>query len=394
MINCVAKKFKKKYRVIFNFVPIKSGGGLQNTLSFLSVFSSYNKTNDYLIVCNKKSEIERLCITNNLEYQSIMPGKWGRLLYELFFGEYLILRTHSPIIFNLFGSAPFISFGIYKISGFAYSNIIQPEIPFWGFLPWYNRLWKKFIDKLRYWLAMRSDEIIVETDYLFKRAKEGVFKGKCMHIIKMAPSIMVLDTLTASISNPTPVFRDTIDILYLSGPHPNKRIHQLGPTFFALNHGDKKYRLITTLPETSSYFTLIKREFQKSGAIDTLHNIGPVAPSQVGTLLGVVDGMINIALLESFSNNWVESWAAGLPLIVTDADWARYSCRDAAIYIDPDSPYEAANRIASIFKSQESLQQQKEKGKLQLANLPTPEQKFQQYISIIEAARERLETRT
>jgi len=375
--------------LIINLVPIRAGGGLQNTLSFLNFFHLHSPfdPSQYLIICNMNSEIADYCAEYNLNFFAIPNSKLARIKYELFYGMYLFRKHHADTVFSIFGGAPLISFGVRKISGFAYSNLIQPEVPFWNFLPFRKRIWKLLIDKLRLFLAKHSDELILETDYLSYRAKQGIFSGKIIHTIKMAPSAVVLSSLYATKKPSRESSNDTKRILYLSGPHKNKRIHLLARVFQQLNNNKQRYILLTTLPESSSYLDEIKREFAEAGVSSFLSNLGPVPASNLGDLLRSVDGMINVALLESFSNNWVEAWAVGIPLITTDADWARASCGDAAIYVNPESPDIAAERILAVFSSRERMKTMQQLGFRQLDSLPTPEGKFWQYISIIKGSK-------
>lgn len=298
-------------------------------------------------------------------------------------------KNQASLVFSLFGGAPLFSPGIYKISGFAYSNIIQPEIPFWGFLPPLQRLKKGVIDLFRRWLAQAADEIILETDYLKTRAEGVLFKHAKLHVVKMAPSLLVTKELHERAESD----KETFDILYLAGPHPNKRIHLLGTIFSQLNAGSRKFRLITTLPSNSSYYRQVELSFIENSCPEALHNIGPVSPNSVGRLIVGMDAMINVALLESFSNNWVEAWAANIPLITTDADWARASCGDAAIYIDPTNPRASAEKLLAILSNPDAIKQLVLHGQSQLQSLPTAQEKFDQYMTIINSALMMLEGR-
>lgn len=375
--------------IFINFVPVSAGGGLQNALSFLSQIADEKYSEygfNFIVACVKNGEIEDFCINNDLPYCSIASGFLGRISYELFLGYRLIRSFNAKVVFSLFGGAPIFSPKVYKISGFAYSNIIQPEIPFWDFLPIFSRVKKELTDKLRLFVACASDEIILETDYLRKRAETVFFKQSKIHVIKMTPSRLVTDALL-----PAETGRASVDILYLSGPHPNKRIHLLAEIFSELNKGANRYRLITTMPHDHSYCRLNASEFARLSISDACVNVGPINPADVGELLSKVDAIINVALLESFSNNWVEAWAAKLPLIATDAEWARASCGDAAIYIDPNDPANAAQRIIDVFDNPHALDAMRASGTKQLASLPTQEERFGQYMAIINAALRRSE---
>jgi glycosyltransferase involved in cell wall biosynthesis len=373
--------------LLINLVPVSSGGGLQNSVSFLSLLATYRPSNfQYIVACVQGGPVHKACRKMHLPHYAIWPGRLGRLWYEFCSGYVLLRKLGVSVVFTLFGAAPIVSPRVHKISGFAYSNIIQSEIPFWSFLPVFHRLWKLFTDQIRLLQARRADEIILETEFLAARAVAGIFKDKIVRVVEMAPSVCVLNTINLTGER---TLGHPIEILYLTGAHPNKRIHLLADVFAALNNCGHRYRLVTTLKESAPYYKVVKESFERAGASHALRNIGSVRPEAVGHLLSEVDALVNVALLESFSNNWVESWAACLPLIVTDAEWARFSCGDAAIYVDPSRPSDAAIQIARIFDSAEALSALRQAGKRKLAMLPSPKQRFDRYLEIISTALDR-----
>lgn len=373
-------------RVVINLVPVSIGGGLQNALSLLRVLSKTSIENaEFVIFCRQGSVIEQEAKKNNLRFISFPNGMKGRLLFEAFYGWRASRDFAADVVFTLFGAPPLGLFGIKKVSGFAYSNIIQTEVDFWGWLPWRQRLKKIIIDFFRYWSVMRSDVIIVETDYLRLRAINGVFKGKDLRVVKMAPSSVVTSALSSGV--PHCVYSDdnasrVIRVLYLSGEHPNKRIHLLAPIFFELSKSSLEYKLITTLPQ-GNYLQSVVDAFSKYGIAACHENIGPVAPSSVAGILRGSQALINVAKLESFSNNWVEAWAADLPLIVTDAEWARASCGSAAIYVDIDQPIESSKRIHAVLSSEKDSKKLISNGRKMLTSLPSAEERTRQYLEIL-----------
>lgn len=374
-----------KCMVLINFVPISSGGGLQNAKSFLHFLRESDLGFPYLIVCSRRSGLFEDCKDYGLPCISVPGTKIGRLKFELFSGFKLIEENGVKVIFTLFGSAPLRSKGCYSISGFAYSNIINSEVKFWNYLPIHKRLMKSVVDYFRLRQALRSDEIILETEYLVARSRSGIFKDKSVKLIEMAPGAAA----SARGYSKLVLKGEKVDLLYLCGAQPNKRVHLLAEIVALLNDGERDYRIITTIPE-GKYLEKVLDWFKYYGVAHCIKNIGEVPTHDVGNVLDNVSGVINIALLESFSNNWVEAWASGRPLIATDADWARSSCGKGAVFVDPWDPQDAAERIDDIFSSQENVDRLVEHGYRNLEKLPSPEERFGQYIGIIEEAYEKL----
>jgi len=372
--------------IAINLVPISKGGGLQNALSFILWLKKQPPISfTPIILCQSNSIIEETVKNSNIKYIAIRNTFKSRLIFEFFLARKIMKQQKVKLVFTLFGPPPFSTpANVTKISGFAYSNLLQPEVDFWGFLPPHKKLLKNLIDFFRFHQSANSDVIILETDYLKRRAFETKFAMKEIHVVKMAPGQAVLDSISVNTEATSNV--EFIDIAYISGAHPNKRIHLLVNIFAALNkdnNSNLKFRLVTTLPEKSDYLLNIQQEFNRLGANEYHKNIGSIEPAKVGDVLMTVDGIINIALLESFSNNWVEAWAAQLPLITTDADWARHSCESAAIYIDPNNADDAAEKIFSLYKSGAHKKDIVAEGTRMLNSLPTPQEKYLKFIQII-----------
>ncbi|MGI9573771.1 glycosyltransferase [Alloalcanivorax xenomutans] len=378
--------------ILVNMVSIRAGGGLQNGLSFLrQIYSHSTIKNKIQVVCVSGGEIESFCRENCLNYEVIPGGRLGRLCFDFLGARKMVKDNNIDIVFNIFGPPPLSVFDSYSISGFAYSNIIHKEVPFWDFYPLRIKIAKKVKDFFRLLFYKFSNEIILETDFLAEKARSGVFKNKIVHVVKMEPSAAILKE-GEMIKKEKCARR--IDILYLSGAHPNKRIHLLSKLFFDINSmSEIEFGLVTTLPEQNEYTRYVNRCFMNDGAERFIKNIGPVPSENIATLLASCDAVINVALLESFSNNWVEAWEFRKPLIVTDADWARHSCGEAALYIDPMASGDAARKVCDMFRDHMKIEHLIKKGEEKLEEMKSSGRKIDRYVSIIEAAMNRVEVR-
>lgn len=367
--------------ILLNFVPIYSGGGLQNAISFISEISSNPYENyNFIVVCRDGSEIKKLSDSFGFKVYTVESNFFGRIKFEFNIARKVIRNNKVSVVLTLFGNPPISTGNVFSISGFAYSNIIQSEVKFWNYLPWHKQILKSFIDAIRLYLAKKSSVIVLETDYLKNRAAEGVFRGHNLEVIKMTPSKLVVDGLR-NINNKENS-NDRLDLLCIAGPQPNKRIHLLAPILKLLSQYDSRYRLVTTIPD-SAYLDIVKNEFKKYDATNLLINIGKISPFDLPKYLVTSKAIVNVSRLESFSNNWVEAWAAGVPLISTDADWARASCGDAAIYIDVCNPESSASQIHQCLSNYFIADEIINNGKKILKTLPNSQQKTNQYLMLI-----------
>lgn len=372
----------KDRKVLFNFVPVSAGGGLQNAMSFIS-FLAKEPGSDFksLIVCVHGSEIEKYCLALGVSFFAIRSGRLSRFYFEIIGGWLLARKINACIIFSIFGGSPFLSFGCKKISGFAYSNIIERDVDFWWFCSPAKKAYKKILDKIRLWSYRNSSVVILETERLSRIAGKTFFKGAKTFVVKMSPSSLVRhveESRYLSIAG-----NENLSILYLCGPHENKRVSMLAPVFREIRKKGQNIKLLVTLPNDSEYYFKVRQAFVNEGVADLLVNLGKVPQAEINHVLSDVDGMINVALLESFSNNWVEAWAASIPLLVTDSEWAKESCKEAATYIDVHSPCEAALKIVDLYSDEEKIKKQILEGKNVLSSLPNAQEKFDRYLSII-----------
>ncbi len=385
-----------KTRIIVNLLPPKSGGGLQNAVSFIYGLASLPELRDSSVVaCVENGDVHRACQKNGILCEIYPAGRFGRLHFELIGGASMARRYNANLVFTLFGNAPLFSPNLYKISGFALSNILMSEVPFWVDVPFPRKWAKQIKDKFRLWAARRSNEIIVETDYLALRARSGPFHDRIVHVVKMEPGAAVLQGLNLVASRQK---TDRLRVLALTGPHSNKRLNALIPIVKKLNllranNHLPACELQITFDSSHSLSVEIIKLCEREG-IPQPRFLGSIPPDKVGEVLSNADAIVNISRLESFSNNWVEAWAAGIPLISTDADWARASCGDAAIYIDPEVPAEAARIIHETFSCENHMQKIIKAGTKQLNDLATQGRKIDVYFEILKSAEARISQKT
>ncbi|MGR5336217.1 hypothetical protein ACPV5I_12395 [Vibrio gigantis] len=363
---------------ILNFIPIKTGGGLQNVLSFLHGLE--DKTN-YLVFCRSQSSIEVYCQNNDILYVSVSSGFLSRLKFELK-GFKLHVRR-GDVCFTFFGPPMIGSLNyLYNISGCAYSNLFYKDIDFWGYLPKYKRLKKHLIDKYRLYFTSRSDEVIFETEELRNRAAlMSEFKNCQLHVVKMAVSRLV-----SGVANAHDEFNlDDVSgykFLFLCGAQPNKRVYEFIDILYELNkYGD--FKIILTMDECS-YLNNIMVKAQSLNLSNKIINLKTIQPQSVKNVVGYIDGVVNIARLESFSNNFIEAWAMKKLLIVADASWSRGCCEGSAVYIEPNDIIQSSIEILRGINDREHYV---ESGSKLLLTHPTPDEKNQSYYSIIERSR-------
>ena len=82
-----------------------------------------------------------------------------------------------------------------------------------------------------------------------------------------------------------------------------------------------------------------------------------------------------ISKLESFSNNIIESWSYEKILMVSDEEWSKAICKDAAVYVNRNNTAEISNKINEIVNNPNYYENIINNGKKQLQKLNTIEEK-------------------
>lgn len=367
-------------KTIINLLPIKTGGGLQNTLSFVSSMADCG----YVFLVNKNSLLQSLCESKGFNYIAVDNSLLSRLIFEI---KVRFLFPRNTVCFTYFGPPLLGSLGFfYNINGCAYSNLLHSEIDFWGWCKPIEKIKRHLIDAYRRKMLLLTDEVILETDLLLKRAKiDSGFKNKKLHVVKMSPSHLVTSDTHLDTDKYTFLASNTFkNILYISGAHPNKRLHLLPELALNLKKNGLKYRFILTLPECD-YSRGLYRLFIELGVEEYYLNIGPVAPKDVSSLVYHSFAMINLALLESFSNNVVEAWALNKPILIPKEEWAQASCEDAACYVKLSDINSFVAKIIEL-EDENFYKEMIEKGRLMLSKMPSITEKNEKYQQIIKSA--------
>lgn len=123
-------------------------------------------------------------------------------------------------------------------------------------------------------------------------------------------------------------------LLFLAAGYPHKNHAVLGPLLDELARrglGERVHFFLTLdPPEISADLARLLRR-----RADAVTNLGRLAPGQVTGALRAASALFLPTLVESYGMVYVEALACGLPILTSDRDFARWMCRDLALYFDP-----------------------------------------------------------
>ena len=373
--------------VMLNLVPLKSGGGVQVGLDFVTQ-AQRSRRHHWHVVATAGTPLAQIAERDNIHLCATVGRALPTRTWFEFSGCRRALRSIRPaLVHTLFGPQWPGAAGVTSVVGCAYSNLCYPEIDFWGRLAPSQRAWRELVDHGRRRRLRQADAVIFETEDLAERAVHHLrLDAQRVHVVRPSVSSLVGEHLqhqeTAERCRTLPVgFR----VLLLSTYNPNKNFELLPRIAQVLQRqrcDDTVF--VITLPPAAPQLRTLMQLAAELGVADRLHNIGPVPQAGCTELYRACDAVILPSQLESFSNTIAESWAMGRPLLISDLPWAHSLCGRGARYFRYDDPSDAAARILELRADAGQRAQLVDAGFRQLASYPNAEQRFRQYLEILE----------
>src|SRR5262249_49349804 len=152
-------------KILLNFVPLKSGGGVQVALDFIAQAKKFGKHHEWHLVATSGTPLARVEETDNFRMEKVVPRSlWARLWFEDVGWRALLERLKVSVGYTQFGPQWPGASRVRNVVGCAYSNLLYPEVDFWAALPPVRRTIRKFVDIFRRGRLYSADLVIFETD--------------------------------------------------------------------------------------------------------------------------------------------------------------------------------------------------------------------------------------
>ncbi len=374
-------------KVLLNFLPLKTGGGVQVALDFIKNVDQYGKEYDWYIVCRTNSPFKKYITNSRISLTTEVKDNFLSRVWFEYIGCKKIIKTIQPnVIYTQFGPQ-WPGANCIQIAGCAYSNLFYPELNFWGKLPFHQRIIKYIIDHIRLKRILSVDIRIFETEDLANRAKEQYnLASSSVYYVRSAPSSLVskssIHDKTAKRCKNLPA---GYKILLISSYHPNKNIEFLVETAAKLesrDHDDDTL-FILTLPKNDPKTNKIMQLAKQLGVEHRIYNFGSVPQEGCSELYKVCNATILPSTLESFSNMIAESWIMKKPLLISNLSWSKTLCGNGAIYygfLDSSSLIDSVITLKNDAKLESEIIHN---GLMELDKYPTSKERFLSYLQII-----------
>ncbi|MBR6340246.1 MAG: glycosyltransferase [Alloprevotella sp.] len=368
--------------ILINASNLKVGGGLQVADSVFRELPKY-KEHRFIIVYSDallKSAEEAGRNDNIIPVRYNMPSDWRSLLFgrNLFLDE-LVSKEHIYTVITIFGPSRWRP-RVRHLLGFARAQLLLPESPYWT----KQEVKKNWKLKLKLKLLKRqfdkdSEEYYTESPFISERLM-NLYSNKRVYTIS--------NTCNQVFSSPQ-LWDKNLVLPQFSGfrlltiaanyPHKNLEIIPAVIDVLKLSYPDFKFQFVLSIDKDESWSNKVYSERYDKHILF----IGKVSVSQCPFLYKQCDAMFLPTLLECFSANYVEAMKMRKPILTSDLGFARGICGEAAVYFNPISAKDIAEKIyllASNSKFQENLV---EKGGQQEKIFDTPEQRVKKMIDIL-----------
>jgi glycosyltransferase involved in cell wall biosynthesis len=380
----------EKTDVVLNALPIRMGGGQQKVLSLLLALEERCEWRErVVVVVAQGSEAEEACRRLGLRSFSVGAGYAARARFES------TARRHfarGQVCFTLSGPPMLTSPGyLLNLAECAYSFLFYPEVAYRKNLRFVSRFRMSLVDRYRKELLRRADYWLFQNEAIRRRAVNGCgFPEHRTAVVRVAPSLAVSpESVDAGVVSALQQrLPDGPRVLFLSSAYPNKRLHLVPELALAMKRaGCEKFCFVMTFDEKTEYGAVVVRRLAECGVSGHVVNLGTVRPGNVASVISVCDAMAVLSEIESFTNNFLEAWKMGRPMIATEADWARDAGGDAVLYVDPEDIDRTALEIMRLLASPTRVDALVQAGKKRLTTYNTPQQKLMQYWGHIDRLR-------
>jgi len=322
-------------RILLDFGAIKAGGGAQLASAFLGYLQQEATLgHEFALLIPATGPLAGMQHSVARLGTLVSPSSYrARLQFEHGELQRFIAARDIQAIYTFFGAGLPHPPSVNSVVSVAYPTLCYPESPYWRNAGLRERLQVGALDLMRIRRLRRATTIIVETDIMKERVSKSVrFPSKRIRVIPPFVSTHVRELRRA---DGGAVRR----FVLVSNNYTHKNLWRL----YAVAQRARASGLV----DFTFHLTVDKRAYLQrlvGQTVDALilerHFVflGPVAPQDIMQVYESADCVLSLSDLESFSNNYLEAWRVGLPLLASDRDFARAICGKSALYVDPHDP--------------------------------------------------------
>ncbi len=366
---------------------IKTGGGVQVALNRLPIFTQklLAKGNKVSVLLPSEGMLAQINLDKSIKVLR-SPNNWGaRLLLEHLRLPKFMQEERVDIIYTLFGFGLPHPRGVVSVVSTANPTTCYPESIYWRRLKSLEKLKRAIYTRIRQNRLKEADFCIFETEVMQKRSIEHIgIEQQRTAAINPSPTGFIIDRPARQYSK-----NFTLTITLLTGIERHKNVDCVLRICQWLSENDisnPQFQISLTRQQLAA----IAPEDVALDCIKNLKYLGKIPQNELQPVYDHSDIIMNLSELESFSNNYMEAWKAGLAQICSDRDFARHICGNSAVYIEPLDTEQAAQQIINASANPQRLTQMAQQGKLRLNNLLPHDAYVEKTLELIEGFNSRI----
>jgi len=371
----------KAKHILVDFSSIRFGGGVQLSLNFLKNFDS-SDFSQYKVSALLPGEGE----ISSFQFESTSNGSvfrapvnlWSRLWFSHTRLQQLLVEEEIDAIFTFFGPGIPHPLKVPSLVSIAYPIICYPESSFWQHVNLKTRLRQMLINAARCKRLTQGTQLLAETSVMQSRlARQLGCPENKIEVIPPAVSSFFSDS-PGTPQEPCRRF------LLLSGLAVHKNLWRLYDVALLGHKAGLDFTFVLTA-EREAWRKRIRTKLKIDDKIidQYFEFCGAIPSAEIGSLYKSCDALISLSDLESFSNNYMESWKSGLPLLCSDHDFSRHICGKSALYFDPHDPQSLVREMKRLIGSSTKRTEMIQYGKEKLSELPTFPERYNRIAAIL-----------
>jgi glycosyltransferase involved in cell wall biosynthesis len=362
--------------ILINCSILKKGGGLQVAHSIIYELREYPQ-NQYIVVLSPQVEeiINKKDFGDNFTFilYSVTYSWSGKNSFlDKIVEEYKIEK-----VFTVFGPTYWKSQAPH-VAGYAIPHYVYKESPFFSQISLKEKIILKIKEIIHIHSLRQSQILVTENGDVTERLKSKIPNRKIYTITNYYNQVFDNKDLWDK-SIRLPKFGG-VSLLTVTSNHTHKNLQIIPKVVLCLlkKHPNFKFRFVLTITE--------KQLEQKldNDIKEHILFIGKVFINQCPCLYEQSDYMFLPTLLECFSASYAEAMKMQKPILTSDLGFAKGLCGNAALYFNPLSAEDIANKIVMLSENKDLQKQLIDNGLSQLEKYDNYKERTKKYLEIIE----------
>jgi glycosyltransferase involved in cell wall biosynthesis len=207
----------------------------------------------------------------------------------------------------------------------------------------------KYVYMIRHFAqSLRSaSRVIVQTSVMAGRLAQqySISSERIVQISQPVPQHVLLGLDSQACFAPIDNCAKPVRLLFLAAyySHKNHAILPFVAEELRRRNLSSQVHVFTTLDANQDGWSSLQKALEMYP--DLITNLGRLPPEQVAVALHSSSALFLPTLAESYGLIYLEAMACRVPILTSDRDFARWMCRDLAIYFDPVNATSIVNAI-------------------------------------------------